>query len=343
MPKNTVHTTATISEMLGVSKSTISRALKDDPRISEDTRRKIKSLAVELGYTPNAMARDLALNKRGIVGFVLSEADNYFYQEHVQDFVKKVSGRGMQTMVFQVAADRTIEDILPDMLQYRLAGCIVIPQVNVTEAAIDTCRRNGIVTVLLNRIFRNSAANSVLSNHASGSYRLTRMLIDAGHRRITFVAGTPTPTFRDREAGFLEALTDSGLEPFERIEGKFDFGETYKATVDHFRSGHVPDAVAAANDLMAFAVIDAARECRLRVPEDVSVVGFDNSRIGAWPSYDLTTIAQPISQIYDRGLDLICSELAASASPEHVFIDGTLIIRGSARLPAEMARAVAAR
>lgn len=338
MSKRAGHTTATISEILGVSKSTISRALNDDPRISEEKRREIKSLAIELGYTPNAIARDLALNKRGIVGFVLSESSNYFYQEHVQDFVKKVASRGMQTMMFQVSSEETIEAILPDMLRYRLAGCVVIPQVNVTDTAIDICRRNDISVVLLNRILRNSAANSVLSNHAAGSYRLTRMLLDAGHRRITFVAGTPTPTFRDREAGFLEALSDAGLQPFSRIEGKFDFDETYNAVAEHLRSGLVPDAIAAANDLMAFAAIDAAKQSGLRVPQDVSVVGFDNSRIGEWPSYNLTTIAQPILQLYERSLDLICNQLAASTSPEHVYIDGTLIVRGSARMPAEAGR-----
>jgi LacI family transcriptional regulator len=334
--KRAGHTTATISEILGVSKSTISRALNDDPRISEETRREIKSLAIELGYTPNAIARDLALNKRSIVGFVLSESSNYFYQEHVQDFVKKVAMRGMQTMMFQVSAEETIEAILPDMLRYRLAGCVVIPQVNVTETAMEVCRRSGISVVLLNRILRNSPANSVLSNHAAGSYRLTRLLLDAGHRKITFVAGTPTPTFRDREAGFLEALADAGLQPFARLEGQFDFRQTYDVVADHIRSGAAPDAIAAANDLMAFATIDAVEQSGLQVPKDVSVVGFDNSRIGEWPSYNLTTIAQPVAQMYDRSLDLICGQLETATSPEHVYIDGTLIVRGSARMPAEV-------
>jgi LacI family transcriptional regulator len=325
-------TTASLSELLGVSKSTVSRALKNDPQISEAKREEIQRVAAEIGYTPNAIARDLAQDKRGLVGFVLSESDNYFYQEHVQEFVKVASDRGLQTILFQVASDRTIEDILPRMLEYRLAGSVIIPQVQITAKAIQICRQNEISVVLLNRTPGDTLANSVLSNHAAGSYRLTKLLLMAGHERIAFIAGTVTPTFLGREAGLLSALAEARKKLFARVEGNFSYEDAYEATRRLLARRRKPDAISAASDLMAFAAIDAIREAGLRLRDDVSVVGFDNSRIGSWAAYNLTTIAQPIRQMFERSLDLICHPRPQTGSPEQIHIDGTLIVRGSARL-----------
>ena len=134
-----IPTTQIISTLAGVSKSTVSRALKDDARISLKTRKRIAAIADELGYTPNAMARSLVTRKSGVIGYVIGQTENLFYQEQLERIARVASERGVQLMLFQIPRGGDLAQIIPGMLQYRLDGCIIIASVPMSSSTDWIC------------------------------------------------------------------------------------------------------------------------------------------------------------------------------------------------------------
>jgi DNA-binding LacI/PurR family transcriptional regulator len=329
-------TTAEISARVGVSKSTVSRALRNDRRISEPVRAKIASMAERLGYAPNAIAESLATQRSSIIGFIGSETENYWYQENIQTLVQCVAEAGMQTMMFQVPESGDISDVIPNMIRFRLAGCIVIPSVAVSHDAIASLNKFGIAVVLLNRTMRGAGVRSVWCDQAGGGRALAQFLLAGGHQRIGFIAGIGTPTAERREKGFLRGLADSGASPFARAEGRFTFEDAFAGAKDLLTRPVIPDAIFAANDLMAFAAIDAARGLGLAVPGDLSIVGFDNSRIGEWAAYSLTTIAIPMREMFTAAVAMVRQEVGTG--PRTITMPGKLIVRNSARVPEDLSQ-----
>jgi len=330
-------TTAAISAIAGVSKSTASRALNNDPRISAKTQARVWSIAEELGYAPNEIAQSLARQRSRIIGFIVTQEQNYWYQEKIHVLAGAIAAAGMQTMIFQAPEGGDIVDIVPEMLRYRLAGCIAIPTVDVSRPSLETLHRFRIPVVLLNRQVRGSNAFSVACDQMSGARAAAQFLLVGGHQRIAIVAGSKTPTAVAREAGFVAGLADAGATLFKRCEGGFTFEGAYAATRQLYASTARPDAIFAANDLMAFGVLDALRDLGVRLVEEVSVVGFDNSLVAAWPSYRLTTVAQPIEHMFRRAIEFIERQNRDPAQrTEVVIVEGELILRHTARVPAEL-------
>ncbi len=186
----------------------------------------------------------------------------------------------------------------------------------------------------MNRIPRVHSC-AVSCNNAAGGRLLGELLVAAGHRRIALVAGTPnTSTSGDREAGAVAALTSHGIVPFARLEGYSTYEGGFAAGLELAARPQRPDGIFAINDIMAFGVIDAFRKGGLSVPDDVSVVGFDDIQSASWPSYDLTTVSQPIHTMVERALDLLAARMKDPELPgEEAYIMGELKVRGSARLP----------
>ena len=330
-----VPTAEIISAIAGVSKSTVSRALKNNKRISSKTRRRIMQIAEELGYTPNAIARSLVTRESGLVGYVIGQTENVFFQEQVEKIARIAAERGVQLMLFQVPRSGDITEVLPKMLQYRLDGCVIIASVPMSSEAVATCARYRMPIVLLNRLAPRTSASSVLCANVEGGRQIADFLIAGGHKRIAFIGGRPdSPISKDRESGFREALTGSGHDLLAAEAGHFTFEGAYAATRSLISARNKPDAIFAASDVMAFGVLDALRDAGLRAPDDISVVGFDGARAGAWPAYDLTTIIQPVDAMFMRAVDMLRSRKAGANPPaETVFINGEFVVRKSARIP----------
>ncbi len=332
-----IPTTQIISTLAGVSKSTVSRALKDDARISLKTRKRIAAIADELGYTPNAMARSLVTRKSGVIGYVIGQTENLFYQEQLERIARVASERGVQLMLFQIPRGGDLAQIIPGMLQYRLDGCIIIASVPMSSASIETCARYRMPVVLLNRLAVGYSVPSVSCANFDGARRIAEFLAAGGHRRPAFIGGRLDSSISsDREAGFVAGMAAAGIAPVERRTGHFTFDGGFAAAQEliNLPPTRRPDAIFAASDVMAFGALDALRAAGLKAPEDVSVVGFDGARAGAWPAYDLTTFAQPIEAMFARAVDLLHRREGDAPPPaETVYIQGEFRVRKSARLP----------
>ena len=179
---------------------------------------------------------------------------------------------------------------------------------------------------------------TVTSDNYQGGYDIAQFLAQGGHQRPAYIAGWEgASTQRDREAGFLDGLKDAGLTLFARGVGNFEADTAKAAACCMFgkRDAVLPDAVFVANDHMAFAVMDALRfELGLRVPQDVSVVGYDDVPPAAWTAYDLTTVRQRANRMVEATVAAMLEKIDHPASPaRQVVVDAPLIIRGSARKP----------
>jgi len=326
-------TVRTISERAGVSTSTVSRALNGDGRISAKTRASVLAIAHEQRYTPNAMARSLVTRRSGVVGLVIGEVDNPFYPELLARLQFHFSTRELRFMLLHVGARSLEEETAHTLLQYQLDGCL-IASATLYSRVEEICFRHRVPVVMINRIAQVHSCGVSCNNFAGGRLA-SQFMVDAGHRRIALVAGmAKTSVSEDREAGFLTTLSEQELTLAARKEGYSTYLGGLAAARDLIANNVQLDAVFAVNDIMAMGVIDAMREAGLRVPRDISVMGFDDIQAASWPTYDLTTIAQPVDAMVQRALDLLFERIEdPTRAGEDILIRGELRQRSSVRLP----------
>ena len=326
-------TVRSLSRLAGVAASTVSRALKNDPRVAPETRERIARLAREAGYTPNALARTLSGGPSGLVGLVLGPMQNPFYAELLAEAVAQSAARGQRLLILH-AGPGPIEDATAEaLLQYRVDGCL-IASAELSSRAAAVCAARGVPIVMVNRVARLHASAVTCDNRAGGR-QIAEFLLAGGHRRFGIVLGTPgASTSDDRDAGYAEALAAQGASVALRIPGLSTYEGGHAAAARIAALPDRPDAIFAVNDIMAMGLIDGLREYGLRVPDDISVVGFDNVSAAARPCYALTTLAQPSAIMLRRGLELLSDRIADPSLPdETVVLRGQMVVRNSARRP----------
>ncbi|MGG5890566.1 LacI family DNA-binding transcriptional regulator [Falsiroseomonas sp. HC035] len=328
-------TLLSLARAAGVSTSTISRALKGDARISPETRQRIAALAAEAGYMPDALARTLSGGRSGLIGLVLGDVANPFYPELLQDIVAQAARRGIRLLLLHVGHG-PIEDATAEALvQYRVDGAL-ITSAELSSRAAAICAGRGVPVVMVNRVPRLHAS-AVACDNAAGGQEVGHFLWRQGHRRFAVIRGRAgTSTSLDRERGFLDALAESGAAPPATFEGgsTYEGGYAAAALISALPSPGRPTAVFAINDAMAMGAIDGFRMAGLPVPGAISVVGFDDIQAAARPPYDLTTVAQPIAEMVDRGLGLLLARIARADLPDEVvMLRGRLVVRGSVQPP----------
>lgn len=324
-----------IAEELGVSISTVSRAFTENAVIAPETRDKVHQAAERLGYQPNPFARSLITRRSKIAGIVVADITNPFYPEVLANLTRRLQDTGLQTMLFFAGSGRMIDDSLPTLLQYSPDVAIVLAATMSSEM-VTACRAAGTPVVLFNRYVPGSGAAAVYCDNLDGGRQVADALAAAGHKRLAYIAGLPdTSTNTDRLQGFVDRCRELGLDdPIVEDGGSFTYEAGFTALKRLLDRRNPPDAVFCANDIIAIGALDAARrELGLSVPKELSVVGFDDISMAAWPSYSLTTLRQPMNAMIEMTIDEAQRLLAQpQAQAEEHKIPGRLIRRGSARL-----------
>jgi len=329
-------TSVDVARRAGVSQSAVSRVYTPGASVSAKTAEKVRKAAAELGYRPNVLARSLITGRSRMIGLVVSYLENYFYPEALEKLSNALQAEGYHVLVFMAQQDSdNVEAVLAEILDYQVDG-IVTASVAMSSELAARCQAAGTPVVLFNRSQDDERLSAVTSDNLAGGRKLAKFLAAGGHRRIGYIAGWEgASTQRDREAGFRAGLKDAGLALVAREVGDFNYAKARDAARRMFGRDERPDAVFVANDHMAFAVIDVLRgEFGLSVPEDVSVVGYDDVPPAAWPAYDLTTVRQSANRMVAETVEILLDHVAnPQADPRRVSIDGPLIVRGSARVP----------
>lgn len=323
-------TSVDVARLAGVTQPTVSRAFDPEASVAPETRAKILAAARELGYRPNAIASSLSRKRTNIVGLVLANlTDSLFYPNVLEAFTEQLQNHGKQSLLFTTAPDRPVDDILPQILAYQV-DALVIASTTPSNEIIGECDRRGTPVILFNRFARDTSASSVCCDNVAGGRTVADALLDAGHERIAFVAGIPnTATNTMREEGFSKRLQERGYNEMLWEQGGYTYRSGYDAAQRLFARNAPPDAIFCAADIMALGAIDAAREAGLTIPDDLSIVGFDDIPVASWPAYDLTTIRQPVAQMVDTAVSLIVDP--DSRKGEIHRLPGELVVRRSLR------------
>ena len=330
-------TSLDVARVAGVSQSAVSRVFTPGASVSQSMTDRVLAAATELGYRPNVLARSMITGKSRLIGLVVAYLDNQFYPEILEKMSTSLQQRGYHVLVFMAQqTSGNIDSVLQEILDYQVDG-IVLASVAMSSQLAEQCDAAGIPVVLFNRAQNDDSFSTVTSDNFSGGRALANFLVAGGHERIAYIAGWEgASTQRDREAGFRAGLADHGRKLFARGVGDFHTDRAADAAVEMFSGDQVPDAVFVANDHMAFAVMDVLRgRLGLSVPRDVSVVGYDDVQLAAWPSFDLTTVSQPSDEMVSKTVSALMAQIEDGETvPRRVIIQGELVVRGSARRPA---------
>jgi DNA-binding LacI/PurR family transcriptional regulator len=337
--KSTV-TSIDVARLAEVSQSAVSRSFTPGASVSDGTRLKVMDAARKLGYRPNAHARSLITKRSRIIGLVLSHLENLFYPVALEQLAKRLQRDGYHVLLF-VTDTQNADELVDEILQYHVDG-IVLAATTLSSGLAQRCADAAIPVVLFNRVMAAgsgaaaSTVSSVRSDNVAGGRAVARLLAQTGHQRVAYIAGhEESSTNLERERGFRDGLAERGLRIWARGVGNYDFEQARAAARQMFKAGSErPDAVFVASDHMAFGVMDVLRfELNLRIPQDVSVVGFDNVPQADWGSYRLTTVEQPVQPMIEATVGLLQKYLRDEQTPqnENVVVPGQLVQRDSVR------------
>jgi len=327
-----------VARAAGVSQSAVSRSFTPGASVSEATRAAVLAAAGALGYQPNLLARSLITRRSRIIGMAVGYLHNQFYPAVLEALSQRLQALGYHLLLFTAPQAEHADPLLEDILRYQV-DALVLASTTLSSRLAASCATRGVPVVLFNRTSRDTrGVASVTGDNRAGAARIAAFLVAGGHRRFAFVSGIGnSSTSRDRERGFADALRAHGFGPPLRASGGYDMAQAEAAADSLLSRRDRPDAIFCASDHMAVAVMDAARfRHGLRVPEDVSIVGFDDAVPARWPAYALTTVEQPVERMVAATVDLLTARPdGAREGPRRVVVAGELIVRGSARHPAE--------
>lgn len=322
-----------VARIAGVSQSAVSRCFKPGASVSKKMKDRVMKAAGELGYTPNAIARSLITRRSNLVAVVISNLTNLYYPEVLSQLTQRFSDAGIRVLLFALESEGQADEILQQIFQYQVDG--VVSAVKFSDQHIEDFQRRDVPLVFYNRVSTDIAVNAVCCDQAEGALKLVTGLKNAGHKRFAFISGPADSIVgRERQDAALGQLTTYNIQDVSIIPGDFSY-ECGQSAIDELASSEagLPDAIICANDMTAIGAIDAVRyNYNKRVPQDVSVVGFDGVGAAYWASYDLTTIRQPVRRMTEATVNMMMELIENPSLPsEKRLFSGQLITGSSAR------------
>ncbi len=330
----TVVTSGDVARLANVSQSAVSRTFTPGASVSPATKEKVLKAAREMGYRPNALARAMISGKSRLIAVMVAYLDNQFYPIVLEKLSRRLQDQGYQVLLFMTDPGNQ-DQVVQRILQYQVQG-IVMASATLSSTLARECAQTGIPVLLFNRYVASSPTSSVTSDNIEGGRLLARFLVEGGHERIAFIAGAEdSSTNRDREAGFYKGLAELGETVWGRAVGGYTFEGAACAARELFSGPEIPDAVFVANDHMAFSVLDVLRdELKLKIPKDVSVVGYDDVPEASWKAYDLTTVSQSSQEMIDATVAILLEQIEKNVVKKRAMvIPAEIVVRSTARLP----------
>lgn len=323
-----------VAHASGVSYATVSRVLSGYEFVKDSTRDRVMKAVEHLGYVPNVQARSLAGGHSQIIGLLVPNLDNSYVGTIVQGIDQELDRASYDLMLYTSHRHPGTESYYVSAITNGLTEGLLLIAPLVPTTYLDGLRERNFPYVLIDQADTTDNSSVVEATNRQGAYEATRYLIQLGHTRIAFITGAlAVRSAVDRLQGYKEALADSDI-PFRDelvIEGNFQQQSGNQAAQRLVQSVvPPPTAIFASNDLSAFGAMDAARECGLRIPDDISIIGFDDIPQASLVYPKLTTIRQPLEQMGQVAVKMLLAQIEnRSSSPQLITLPTQLVIRDS--------------
>ncbi len=323
-----VVTSRDVARLAGVSQPTVSRALRDDARVSDETKSRVRDAARLLGYVPSEAGRALSSGRTRRIGLLLTDVDNQFYSHIIAPVHRELEQLGYQLMLHTESADN--DSVAERLIANGLDGVILATTLMESVAPVRLKDR-GLPFVYFNRTGSFVDADAAIVDPMPGYAAAVTRAAELGHRRIGAVLGpSNTSTAQGRESALRAALTTSGLSLSERDvrRGRYSASAGEAAAAELLEQPDPPTLLFCGNDVVAYGALNAAHRAGLSVPRDVSVIGFDDLPEAEWPIIDLATIGFDIAGMARAAADLIVRRIQQPDAPlEHRGFDSAFLPR----------------
>ncbi len=325
-----------VAKRAGVSAITVSRVVNNSGYVGQETRERVEAAIAELGYVPNTLARSLRSRSTNALALILTDITNPFWTT-VGRGVEDTANEAGFTVILGNTDESEIkqEKYLRTVVKQQVDGVLLVPASRSADPILFIQEHNTPVVVLDRRVDCD-AVDVVRVDSEEGAYQLVRLLLEQGHRRIAALSGpVGISTSEDRIAGYRRALAEAGLSPDDEIviTGGYSQQSGYEMTHRALKMDPRPTALFTGNNFIGLGALRALREAELRVPEDISLVSFDDQLPDFSVQPFLTVVAQPAYEIGRRATELLLSRLsgAAPAAYQEIVLQTELIIRESIR------------
>ena len=291
-----------IARLAEVSKKTVSRVINDSPSVNAATRERVQAIMAEVDYEPDPQARGLAFRRSFLIGLVYDNPNPQYVVNMQLGLLDGLRGSGFELVVHPCSRNSPsfLEELRSFVERQRLFGVVLTPSISEDERVARLLAEAGCAYVRIASVSLDKPEHMIETRDRLGGLAAARHLTGLGHRRIALIAGPSTfRSSHERRAGFEEGLAEAGarLEPGHVLEGAYTYESAIPLGQQLLSITPRPTAIFALNDEMAAGVLQAARQMQLKVPEDLSIVGFDDFQIASrlWPT--LTTVRTPTREI----------------------------------------------
>ena len=323
-----------VAKIAGVSIATVSSALNDKSGVGANTKFRVLAVAEKLGYEPNILARGLVTKQTHTIGLIISDISNPFFTRVVRGIEDVANENGFNLILCNTDEEEKKEKDYLRILQGKQVDGFIIASAGGDSTHIKNLVKKNIPVVLLDRKLEGLHIDSVAVNNIEGSYKATSHLIKLGHRKIGIIHGPKTiTTGGDRLEGYKMALKDHNI-PFDSKyikEGNFKQEGGHSKTLELLDLRHPPSALFVTNNLMTIGALKALKERKIRIPEEVALISFDDMEWASLASPPLTAVSQPTYELGTSAANLLLSRMKAHSPQkvQEIVLKSELVIRKS--------------
>jgi len=323
-----------VARFAGVSQATVSRALRGDPRVSEATQDRVRRAAEALNYVPSEAGRSLSTRTTRRIGVLVSDLTNPFYPHLIGPLHDELEQCGYRMMLL---AERSDDALATERLLDHSIDGAVLTTTSAGSGLPDALRRKNLPFVFLNRVGGAGgaeAADAAVVDNERGGRLAAEELVRLGHRAIGLLGGSnETSTGREREQGFTAGLADAGIAlPATRIRrGPYDFDTGYQGLRELLEADSGVTAVFCGNDVVAIGAYNAALRAGVRIPEQLTLLGFDDLPMASWEAFALSTVRYDLQAMARSAARLLADRLSGQApdEPQRIVVQPELVRRGT--------------
>lgn len=311
-----------IAKKLNISLMTVSRALNGKGYVKKETRKKILETAEELGYIQNALAKGLALNKTFNIGLVITDISNPFYSKITKVIQEEALKKGYHLTLFNTNENVEAEkEALYTIMEQRCDGALLTTASKDFNLVCDL-KKKGLPIVLLNRRPNRDDLDFVVCDNKKGAFLATDYLLQLGHENIAHITGsTFISSVKEKIEGYEAAFNKKGLKMNKRLiyETELSLMGSYRTTLEMLKDNLNITAIFTYTDWMAIGVIKALNEKNIKIPDHISLIGYDNIEISPYLEIPLTTIDMPISLMGKKAIEILLERINANIEIDKVF------------------------